>query len=162
MRNSAIIAAMLLFTVAAQAQKTEVKDDKIVVEGKEIATIEKDGCGAISPNCTYYIRNSEGKTLITIVEIGYNDPSEQTMGNPEGRVRYLRFSFADGKGVAEVSNPAMLNTKPKDIAPLIVKAQLVKDNELSENDVQNFVQTYGTRYSDRQKQLNDPRIIIVR
>ena len=159
MRNLVVIVAML-FTIAAEAQKVEVKNDKIVVDGKEIAAIEKQGCGAINPDCTYYIRNSEGKTLITIVEMQFNDPSESTSGNPDGRIRYLRFSFADGKGVAEVSNPAMLNTKPKDVAPLIVKAQLIKDGELDENEVQNFVQAHGTRYSDRQKQLNQPVIIV--
>jgi len=161
MRNLVVIAALLFFAVAAQAQKVEVKGDKIVAEGKEIAAIEKQGCGALSPDCTYYIRNLEGKTLITIVEMEFNDPSERTNGNPDGRVRYLRFSFAEGKGVAEVSNPAMLNTKPKDVAPLIVKAQLIKDNELDENEVQNFVQAYGTRYSDRQKELN-PTVIIIK
>ena len=161
MRNLIVIMTVLLFTVVAQAQTVEVsKNNKIMVDGKEIATIEKQGCGALNPDCTFYIRNSEGKTLITIVAMNFKDPSEKTNANPDGLVRYLRFSFADGKGVAEVRNPAMLNTKPKDVAQIVVKSQLLKDNGLDENEVQNFIQTYGTLYSDRQKQLNNPVIII--
>jgi len=156
MKKSAVIIALLLFTIAVQAQKVEVKGNKIVVEGKEIAVMEKQGCGAFKPACTYYIRNFTGKTLITIVAMAMNDPAARTNENQGGWISYLRISFADGKGFAETS----FNTKPKNIAQIIVKAQLIKDNELDENEVQNFIQAYGTRYSDRQKELNTNVIII--
>jgi len=133
--------SMLLFTAIAQGQTVDVKDNKILVDGKEFAMIEELGCGFWDPGCTYYIRNSKGKTLIIIVRRSF----ENTF--------YLRFSFSGGKGIAETPFPA-LNPKVKDIAQMIVKTNLIKDDELNEDEIQNFVQAHGTFYSDIAKSLN--------
>ena len=148
MKKLSIIIGILFLSMAVQAQKQKVevsKDNKILVDGVEIATIEKDGCG-FSVNCDFYIRNSEGKTLITVMMLYYYDPS--TIRNPrdDGKVYYFRFSFADEKGVAEIDN-----TWPnsKNVASIVVKAKLIKDNELDDYEVRQFIQANGTRFSDR-------------
>ena len=154
---------MLLISVALQAQKVKTpkidvnKNNKILVDGSEIATIEKDGCG-FSVSCTYYVRNSDGKTLITVMFMHFNDPKEITKSDPEGRVFYYRFSFADEKGVAEYDYTGM---GAKSVAKIIVKAKLIKDNELDDYEVRQFIQANGTRYSNRQAGLNNRQTIII-
>ena len=160
MKNLLFIAIMLLFTTAISAQNVRVSGNKIVVDGKEIAVIERLGCRAASPNCIYYIRNSEDKLLITIVEMDMIDPAEQNHINTSGMVRYLRFSFADDRGIAEILNPAMLNTRPIDIARILASARLISENELNESAVRNFIQAHGRYFSDRERELNKNRIII--
>ena len=127
MRHLLIIISMLLVTAGVQGQAVEVKGNQIVIDGKEQATIEKQGCG-IKPDCTYYIRDAKGKTLITIIAMDFHDPAAKTNINEDGLVRYLRFSFSDGKGIAEVANPALLALKPKDVAQIIAKAIKSKED----------------------------------
>lgn len=154
----------LFFTViistACFAQKAEVKKNEIFIEGKAIAKIEKDGCGALSPTCNYYINNLNGEPLINIVELDMIDPMQSNVANPEGKVRFLRFSFTGINGVAEIRNPAMFNTRPKDVAQSVVKAKLITDGKLNEDAVINFIQANGARYTNRQKELN-PQIVII-
>lgn len=143
------------------AQEADVKKNKILSDGQALANIEKEGCKALSPTCTYYINSLDSdELLITIIELDMIDPMQSSAGNPEGRVRFLRFSFVGIDGIAEIKNPALLNTRPKDIAKSIVKAQLIKDGKLNSNAVQNFIQVNGSRYSDRQKEIN-PQLIII-
>lgn len=149
-----------LFATIAFAQKADVKKDEILSDGKPIAKIEKDGCGALSPTCSFYIRNLDGEPLITIVALDIADPGQRNQGNPDGKVRFLRFSFTGFDDAAEVRNPAMLNTRPKDVAQSIVKARLIKDGSLDETAVANFIKVNGARYTDRQKDLN-PQVIII-
>ena len=163
MKKISIIIVTLLFSVTMQAQKVKApkidvsKDNKILVDGTEIATIEKDGCG-FSATCTYYVRNSEGKTLITVMFLSFKDSREIKQSNPDGKVFYYRLSFADERGVAEV---AYTTPSSKSVAKIIVKAKLIKDNELDDYEVRQFIQVHGTRYSDRQAGLNNRQQTII-
>lgn len=116
-----------MLSAAVFAQKVEVKKDEILSDGKPIAKIEKDGCGALSPTCNFYVNSLEGEPLMTVVALDMIDPMQFSAGNPEGKVRFLRFSFTGFNGVTKVRNPAMLNTNPKDVAQSIVKERLIKD-----------------------------------
>src|SRR5690625_6053674 len=116
MKELTTLTATRWLSAAAFAQKADVKRDEILSDGKPIAKIEKDGCGALSPTCNFYISSLESEPLITVVALDMIDPMQANAGNPEGRVRFLRFSFTGINGVAEIRNPAMLATKPKDEA----------------------------------------------
>lgn len=160
MKNLTLLVATILFSLVVNAQTADVKKDEILSDGKAIAKIERDGCRALSPTCNFYIRNFEGEPLITVIALDMIDPLQANVGNPEGLVRFLRFSFAGINGVAEIRNPAMLATKSKDVAQSIVKARLIKDGKLDEEAVMNFIQAHGERYTDRQREIN-PQIIII-
>jgi len=163
MKKLPTILAVLLFTTTIQAQTVEVRNDRILVDGNAIATITRQGCRAASLDCTHFIRSSEGRTLITVIARDFVDPNQRTAGNPEGKVWYLRFSFADGRGVAEVADPSIRNIRPRDVARIIVSANLIEGDDLNEVEVQNFIQAHGTHFSDRRQELNrDRQIIIVR
>jgi len=51
------------------AKKAEVKQGKILSDGKAIAKIEKDGCGALSPTCNFYISDLNNNPLITVTAL---------------------------------------------------------------------------------------------
>ncbi|WP_312788876.1 hypothetical protein [Sphingobacterium sp.] len=161
MKRLIIVIATLTFATVSFAQKAEVKGDDLLSDGKLIAKIEKDGCGALSPTCNFYVSSIGGEPLVTVVALDMIDPMQSTAGNPEGKVRFLRFSFTGIDGVAEIRNPAMLATKPKDVAQSIIKARLIKDGKLDESAVINFIQANSDRYTQRQKELT-PQLIIIR
>lgn len=160
MKKLTLLITTIIISTTAFAQKAEVKKDEILLEGKAIAKIEKDGCAAISPTCMFYVNSIEGEPLITIVALDMIDPMQANAGNPEGKVRFLRFSFIGIDGVAEIRNPALLNTRPKDVAQSIVKAKLIKDGKLDERTVANFINANGDRYTQRQREIN-PQVIII-
>lgn len=161
MKNAILFAATLLCTFSLFAQKAEVKQGKILSDGKAIAKIEKDGCGALSPTCNFYISDLNNNPLITVTALEITDPTQSNEGNPKGKIRFLRFAFTGYDSVAEIQNPALLATKPKDVARSIVKGKLIKDGKLDDPAVSNFIKVNGTRYTDRQKELS-PKVIIVR
>src|SRR5690625_1920830 len=160
MKKLTILITALVFSAVAFAQKADVKKDEILSDGKPIAKIEKDGCGAFSPTCNFYISSLESEPLITVVALDMIDPMQANADNPEVRVRFLRCSFTGINGDAEIRIPAMLDNKSKDVAQSIVKARLIKDGKLDESAVINFIQANGTRYTDRQREIN-PQIIII-
>lgn len=160
MKKLTLLLATILFALVVNAQKADVKKDEILSDSKAIAKIEREGCGALSPTCNFYIRNFEDEPLITVIALDMIDPLQSNVGNPEGLVRFLRFSFTGMNGIAEIRNPAMLATKSKDVAQSIVKGRLIKDGKLDEEAVMNFIQVHGERYTDRQKEIN-PQVIII-
>ena len=89
------------------------------------------------------------------------DPNKKDWGNPDGTVHYLQFIFLKSKQKAETNDPALLMLKPKDVAKLIVKAELFKTGELDAEAVSNFVLTKGTAYSDRKKEMIKTKVILI-
>jgi hypothetical protein len=141
------------------AQKVEVKDDHILADGAEYAQIEKDGCGAFDPQCLYYIADASGKRQLTIKRMDYKDPQvDNALG---GQVLYLEFVFLKSGARAETEYPSVLALKAKDIAKLVVKAQLFKNGQLDPEAVDAFVTGHGTPHSDRRAELKAPRTIII-
>lgn len=154
MKKQATLIIALLLSIATFAQKATVKKGEIRSDGKTLAKIEKDGCGLFSETCTYYIRTLNDEPLITIVAIKINDP----LG--PGNISYLRFSFSGFEKAAEISNPAIFNTRPKDVAKSIVKARLINNGQLDKEAVHNFIKAHGTRFTEMQNAFQ-PKVIIL-
>ena len=156
MKRISFILILLLFAAAVSAQQVEVRRNQILSDGNQVATIERNCVAGI---CTFFIRNSEGQNLITIVERDFIDPAEKRdtpHPNPNnGRVFYLRFSFADGRGIAETQSAAITrNAQNRAIATTIVMSNLIQNGELNDDAVRDFIQMHGTRFTDRQNQIN--------
>lgn len=160
MKKLTLIATLLGLSMGVWAQKADVKNDKVLSDGKAIAQIKRDGCKVLSPSCQFYISNLDGESLITIAALDMIDPLKVSSTNEDGKVRYLRLSFTGFDGVAEIQNPALLNTRSKDVVKSIVKAGLIKDGQLDEKAVANFINAHGVQFSDRQKEINSQVIII--
>ena len=153
-----LIAAAPLYCTA---QKIDVSKDKITVDETDYALIEKDGCGVLSSTCEYNVKNLAGKKVLLVKELDMKDPDKKDAGNPDGTVHYLQFIFLESKQKAETENPALLMLKAKDVAKLIVKAELFKSGELDAEAVSNFVQSKGTPYTDRKKEMAGTKVIII-
>lgn len=154
MKKLVTLIAVLLLSVVTFAQKASVKKGEIHSDGNTIAKIEKDGCGLFSGTCTYYIRSLNDETLITVIAIKMKDPLEP------GIISYLHFSFSGFDKAAEISNPAIFNTRPKDVAKSIVKARLILNGKLDKEAVNNFIKAHGTRFSEMQHAFQ-PKVIIL-
>lgn len=154
-------AVMFCAVSTASAQKAEVKDDIVTADGVEYAKIEKDGCGALSTQCQYYVSSLKGKRLFVVKHLQYKDPDERSAANREGTVHYLQYVFSQSGAKAETPFPTTLVLRPKDVARLIVKARLLKNGELDEEAAQEFVNNNGTPYADKRKKLGGPDIIII-
>lgn len=51
-----LLACLMSFSFLGFTQKVDIsKDNKIMVDNTPIANIEKNGCGAFSVDCIYYI-----------------------------------------------------------------------------------------------------------
>ena len=163
MKKISFATILLLFTTITMmscraqqsTQQVEVRNNQILSAGKQVAVIESI-CDVLI--CTFFIRNSEGRNLITIVERDFIDPAEKRdtpHPNPNnGRVFYLRFSFADGRGVAETQNVRIArNAQKQVIAATVVMSNLIQNGELNDDAVRDFIQTHGTRFTDRREQI---------
>ena len=161
MKQMLMLAATLCLAGHLYAQKAEVnKNGELLSDGKVIATIEKEGCGIVSPTCSFNVYNTDGDLLIIVMVLDYKDPSEVSSGNQDGTVRYLRYCFNGMGGHAELPDPASTVIKPIHAAQSIVKWKLIRDGRLDEEAVRSFIQAYGTRFSERQEALTPQTVII--
>lgn len=129
----------------ALSQDVDVEDNKILVDKKEYAGIEKDGCK--SPAfCQFNVTSLSGKKVLVVVFREYKDIKEIKPSNPNGRVIYYEFIFLESKKKAEI---AWVGGKTEKVAKAIVKEKLFKDGELDEAAVEEFVTVNGTNFSDK-------------
>jgi hypothetical protein len=141
-----LIGLMFFYSSSLLAQDVSYEKDKIFVDDKEYATMEKTGCKAFSVECRYDLLNFSGSKEIVIVLRDYKDPREITTANKDGRVLYFEFVFLRSKQKAEI---AFTGLKSEKLAKVIVKAKLFKDGQLDEKAVDEFVLINGTKFSER-------------
>lgn len=147
MRTSILLLFTMVLSISIFAQKPVVKDGEIVLNGKSIAKIEKEGCKAFSPNCEFYISSIDSQPLINVIADVIDDPySNHKRGEMPAKIPYLRFSFTGFDKVCEMRNPSLLLTKEKDIAKIVHR--LIKDGALDEVAVENFIKVNGTPITD--------------
>ena len=153
---------LLLPGLQAVAQKVEVKNNVVLLDGQPYAGIEGDGCGLIDPECQYYLTplGSE-RRLFVVKEMIFEDPMEREASNPDGRTLYLQFVFTAAGTTAEIPYPATLRLRALDVARKVVKARLFKNGVFDEQAAADFVTNNGTPFGDRRRALNAPPTIIV-
>ena len=153
---------LLLPGLRAVAQKIEVKNNIVLLDGQPYAGIEGDGCGFVDPQCQYYLTpvGSERRLFVVKQQI-FEDPMERKESNPTGRTLYLQFVFTAAGTTAEIPFPATLHLRALDVARKVVKARLLKDGTLDEQAAADFVTNNGTPFSDRRRALNAPPTILV-
>jgi hypothetical protein len=152
---------IVLLPLCTMAQKVDVTKDKITVDEADYAVIEKDGCGAFSGTCEFNIKNLAGKKVLVVKALDMKDPDKKDAGNPEGMVHYLQFIFLESKQKTETDYPSVIILKPVHVAKMIVKAELFKNGELDAEAVSNFVLSNGVPYTDRKKEMAEPKVIII-
>lgn len=157
-----LIALLGLSASAALAQKIEVKNDLILVDGQPYAGIEAEGCRLTDTDCRYYIKALNGGRRVAVVkQLAYNDPDERTVADAVGQVTYLQFVFTVSGQSAETTDPTTVLLRPIDVARKVVKAHLMKDGALDEQAAADFVTHNGLPFSERRKVLGAAPTVII-
>lgn len=163
MKHTLLIALLLAVgtTAFAQRQKVSVgKDGEMIVNGDTVAYIEKEGCKLLSSECVFAIVDANDDLLITVRQESFTDRERTSREFPDGTpTAYLVFSFRGSDEVAEVDSP--FSPKEASIAKLVARHRLIKDRQLDPEAVRQFITANGTRFSDRERQQNQPPAIII-
>ena len=163
MKKTFAIALLLAIgtTAFAQRQKVSVgKDGEMIVNGDTVAYIEKEGCKLLSTECVFTIVDANDDLLITVRQESFTDRERTSREFPDGTpTAYLVFSFRGSDEVAEVDSP--FSPKEASIAKLVARNRLIKDRQLDPEAVRQFITANGTRFSDRERQQNQPPAIII-
>ena len=163
MKKTFAIALLLAIgtTAFAQRQKVSVgKDGEMIVNGDTVAYIEKEGCKLLSTECVFTIVDANDDLLITVRQESFTDRERTSREFPDGTpTAYLVFSFRGSDEVAEVDSP--FSPKEASIAKLVALNRLIKDRQLDPEAVRQFITANGTRFSDRERQQNQPPAIII-
>lgn len=162
MMKKLLMCAMMLCvgaTVFAQRQKVSVgKDGEMIVNGDTIAYIEKEGCKLLSSTCMFTVTDENDDLLITVKQESFTDKERRSNEFPDGTpTAYLVFSFRGYDAVAEIDSP--FSPKEESIAKLVARWRLLKDKQLDPEAVQQFIAANGTKFSDRERQQNQPPAI---
>ena len=163
MKKTFAIALLLAVgtTAFAQRQKVSVgKDGEMIVNGDTVAYIEKEGCKLLSTECVFTIVDENDDLLITVRQESFTDRERRSREFPDGApTAYLVFSFRGWDEVAEVDSP--FSPKEESIAKLVARHRLIKERQLDPEAVRQFITSNGTRFSDRERQQNQPPAIII-
>lgn len=163
MKRIVLIALLLAVgtTSFAQRQKVSVGNDgEMIVNGDTVAYIEKEGCKLLSEECVFTIVDANNDLLITIRQESFTDKEQRSREFPNGTpTAYLVFSFRGWDEVAEVDSP--FSPKEDSIAKLVARHRLIKERRLDPEAVRQFITANGTRFSDRERQQNQPPAIII-
>ena len=163
MKKTFAIALLLAVgaTAFAQRQKVSVgKDGEMIVNGDTIAYIEKEGCKLLSSECVFTIVDANDDLLITVRQESFTDRERRSREFPDGiPTVYLVFSFRGWDEVAEVDSP--FSPKEESVAKLVARNRLIKNRQLDPEAVRQFITSNGTRFSDRERQQNQPPAIII-
>lgn len=163
MKRALLIALLLAVgtTAFAQRQKVSVgKDGEMIVNGDTIAYIEKEGCKLLSSECVFTIVDENDDLLITVRQESSTDRERRSREFPDGTpTAYLVFSFRGSDEVAEVDSP--FSPKEESVAKLVARHRLIKERQLDPEAVRQFITVNGTRFSDRERQQNQPPAIII-
>ena len=143
----------LIFIIAfsccniAFAQKVDVKDNIITVDGNPYAKIERDG-NLLTAELSFTISSiSTGKKLMVIAMQNIFLPERKSWDNPDGRVTYSKFVFLDSADhVCEADISFLKNDK---LAKYIVKNNLIINGELNAPEVKTFALVKGKPFSER-------------
>lgn len=147
---------LFLFVTCASAiaQKVEVDDDIMTIDGQPICKLEKVRGGG---DWDFKVLSLEGKALIHLNGRDYIDESQISQSNKNGRVFYYEWTFLESNSKAETNGLTQ-----KMLAKKLNQAHLIKEGGIDATAEKEFVSIEGTPHSDRKRQLGLPVIIIQR
>ncbi|RYU80746.1 hypothetical protein [Hymenobacter persicinus] len=152
---------LLFVASAAFAQKVEVKDDAVLVDGGKYALVEQDGCKLMDTQCIYYLKSLDGKRQLAVKQLEFVDPATMSASHPDGRTLFLQFVFLGSGTKAEIPFPATLHLRALDVARRVAKAQLFANGSLNDQAAADFVTTHGMPFSERRSELGGPKVIVI-
>lgn len=152
--------ALSASATTVSAQKIKVEGELITVDGQPYARIERDGCGALTAGCLYYVKSLQNQRLFTIKPMEFVDPATISASHPDGRTMYVQYIFNASHATTETAYPSIMLLRALDIARKIYKAQLIKDGTLDQQAADAFVLANGLTFSERRRELT-PQLLVV-
>lgn len=151
MKKYLFFALLLGVTLTSFGQKVKIKKDVAIVDGAPFVEFKTITFG--SDYSIKHVNSSEEE--ISILYLDYVDPSKATKGNPEGKVRWIEVNFVTLNLKCEVDSRTR-----KGFAKMIYLSNLYTDGKLNPDNVQKFVNKYGTKFSDNRPENGGTTIII--
>lgn len=147
----ALVALILPFCTIAQ--KIDIEDSLIKVDGVPYAKVVKEGKGFFSEKIiTFYELGGKPAIVVKYFTIT-NVKSAVDNTNSNGEVRYAEINFLKSKQKGQLQNLPM---KLEKVVSKIVKAHIFKDGKVDDEAVDNFVLINPAEYSKQQKVIVVP------
>ncbi len=135
-----IVSMLFAFSSFAQKEAVKVKKDIVYVGDAPQFTIELN-----LRMEAYTIYNLKGEKLIYLIAQEYFDVNAQTSSNPKGSIKYFDVTFMnENMNKCEIPIIGMKTA----IAKEIIQSNLIKDGQLNDREVQQYIQIHGAKYSD--------------
>lgn len=150
MKKFILIFSILFISSVGFSQKVKIK--------KDIASVEKQPFlkfTTIAFGSDYSIKHVDAEEEeISILYLSYKDPKQSSTGNPDGNVRWIEVNFLPFNLKCEV-----YNRNRKQFTKLVYLSNIYVDGKINEENVQKFVNKYGTKFSDNRPTGNTTIII---
>ena len=129
-----------MVSVTSFTQKVNLKKEVVSIDDTPVFLLKYDfGMNIIT------IYNLDNKKLMILPVETYYDSQKITSGNPEGRVVYYDASFLTADiDKCEFNVPG----GRKQLAKYLIEYNLIKEGELDEKAVQQFVKIHGKKFSE--------------
>jgi hypothetical protein len=137
----------MFLSVFAHAQKVDLEDNTVLVDGKPLLRYEKKGCTLFSAICIYNISDIAGKKEIIIQSGSYQVGG---ITSAKGRVQFYQIVFLDSEKKAEIK----FSFGTKYLMKILVKAKLFENGVLNQKAVNEFVLLHGTPFSDYRSKMH--------
>jgi hypothetical protein len=134
-----LVAFISLFCSMSIAQKVKIKKDIAYLDKEPFLEFKTIAFGS-----DYAIKqiNSESDE-ISMLYRSYKDPSQSSTGNPDGHVRWVEVNFIPFDLKCEVDNRTR-----KQFIKLIYLSNIYVNGKINKENVEQFVNKYGSRFSE--------------
>jgi hypothetical protein len=139
MKKYFILTCLLFVCSICLSQKVKIKND--------IASVDKVPFlkfTTITFGSDYSIKHVNAQDEeISMLYLNYNDPNQTGNGNPNGTVRWIEVNFLPFNLKCEIDS-----RNRKQFTKLIYLSKIYENGQLNKEKVEQFVQKYGTKFSD--------------
>ena len=151
--RSLLLTLLFFMFVSVHAQKVDVDDGIVTVDGTPYCKLEKKDCKL--GLCDFSVQTLEGTEVAFIKWREYNDKDKRQQSNPNGRILFYDWTFLGSGAKCETDQVSQ-----KNVAKILVDGPLFKDSVLNADGEKKIILVHGMRHSDRMKVLNATIIII--
>ncbi|MFZ1687300.1 MAG: hypothetical protein WAU70_07760 [Flavobacteriales bacterium] len=147
------LAAFFSMSTLLHAQKVDVDDGIVTVDGTPYCKLVKKDCKL--GLCDFSVQGPDGTEVAFLKWREYNDKDRRQQSNPNGRILFYDWTFLGTGAKCETDQISQ-----KNVAKILVDGPLFKDGALSADGEKKIVLVNGMRHSERMKVLNATIIII--
>jgi len=140
-----LVIGSFLAVVTAFGQKVKIDENIASVDGVEYIYYEKKN---MANDASVHGLSSDHEEMYLTFQ-SYNDPSQATKSNPEGKVRWIEVNFLDLGLKCEIPS----NTH-KTVVKMFYENNIFNEGKVDPAAAERFVSKYGTKFSDNRRNGN--------